>query len=275
MSMISTAHSLSNETSSSLSTEELWILYTRTHSVEHRNELLLRYVDLVRRAVSRLYASAHHYHDYDDLLSCGVIGLMDAFERFDPARGIRFESYASVRIRGEIIDYMRRQDWAPVHLRLRLRQVENAVAQLSQTLGRSPTDPETADFLDMPLTDLQSLLGEAHWLNVVHLDDLLGGCPEENPALAQDAQFDQACEKAEMQNLLQTELGRLSEKEQRILSLYYEEELTLKEIGQILKLSESRISQIHSSTLLKLRTRLNQQPRGKPTPQLMVARRSS
>lgn len=257
MSMMPATTRQSDEQPETLSTERLWEEFARTRAVEYRNELLLRNIDLVRRAVSRLYAAAHHYHDYDDLLSCGVIGLMDAFDRFDPGRGTRFESYAMVRIRGEIVDYMRRQDWAPTHLRLRLRQVEAAVSELSQTLGRAPTDPETADFMQMPLSELQELMGESHCLNVVHLDDLLAVSREEDPALAHDAQFDRAYEKEELQALLRTELGRLSEKEQRILSLYYEDELTLKEIGQILQLSESRISQIHSSTLLKLRTRLN------------------
>jgi RNA polymerase sigma factor for flagellar operon FliA len=130
------------------------------------------------------------------------------------------------------------------------------VGQLAQTLGRPPSDPELAAFLDMDLSKLQALFGEAHSLNVVHLDELLAG-GEEGLALSSEAGFDRDFERQEIKAALSRELQQLPERERLILSLYYDEELTLKEIGQVLKLTESRISQILSSTLLKLRALLN------------------
>jgi RNA polymerase sigma factor for flagellar operon FliA len=254
-------------------TAQLWETYGATHATEERNELLLRYIDLVRHVVSRLYVSTQYYHEYEDLLSCGVIGLMDAFERFDPGRGVKFETYAQVRIRGEIIDYMRRQDFAPTSLRLKIRTVERAIDSLSQTLGRSPADAELAQYLQMDLDTLEEILGQAHSLNLLHLDELLVQAQEDGPDFAQEGQPDTQFERQEVRRLLREELGRLPEKEQLVLALYYDEDLTLKEIGQVLTLSESRISQIHSSALLKLRTRLTRQLRAEPEPQPAMVRR--
>ena len=247
---------MSPETFNTVDLEQLWAGFAQNRDLELRNQLMMHYLGLVKRVVSRLYAATRDYHEYDDLVSCGIIGLMDAFERFDPTRGIRFETYAQIRIRGEIVDHMRRQDWAPSQLRLRIRHVEQAVCQLAQTLGRTPSDPEIAAFLDMDLNKLQALFGEAHSLNIVHLDELLAG-NDEGVASSSDAGFDRAYERQEIQAALLTELQQLPERERLILSLYYDEELTQREIGQVLKLTESRISQILSSTLLKLRARLN------------------
>lgn len=238
------------------STETLWDRFALDRSTDCRNELLLRHIDLVRRVVSRLYVSTRYYHEYDDLLSCGVIGLMDAFSRFDPGRGIPFEAFAQVRIRGEIVDYMRRQDWAPSHLRQRIRQIEQTYDLLSQTLGRMPTEQEAADRLGIELTQLQQTLGDVHSLNVVSLDELLNGTWDHDSGTAREAGFDQTLERQERHALLRQEIERLSERDRLVLNLYYEDELTLKEIGQVLKLTESRISQIHSGVLLKLRMRL-------------------
>jgi len=238
------------------STETLWANFALDRSIECRNELLLRHIDLVRRVVSRLYVSTRFFHEHDDLLSCGVIGIMDAFARFEPERGIPFEAYARVRIRGEIVDYMRRQDWAPNHLRQRIRQVEQAYDLLTQVLGRMPTEQEAADQLGIDLSQLQQTLGDAHCLNVVNLDELLNGTWDHDPGTAREAGFDRTLEREERHKLLRREIERLSERDRMILNLYYEDELTLKEIGQVLKLTESRISQIHSGILLKLRMRL-------------------
>ena len=239
------------------SLDVLWQTYAQTRDLESRNELLLHYIGLVKRVANRLYPSTQSYHDYDDLISTGVIGLMDAFERFDLKRGVPFESYAQLRIRGEIIDYMRRQDFAPTHLRLKIRMVERAIDSLGHSLGRTPGDAELADYLHLDLATLQEILGEAHCLNVLRLDELLSSAQEDGLDIPEDNRIEAAFEKQEVERLLREEITALSEKEQLVLSLYYDEELTLKEIGQVLKLSESRISQIHSSVLLKLKTRLN------------------
>ncbi len=239
--------------------EKLWQAYEKDRSTENRNELLLHYIDLVKRVVNRLFASSNPYHEFDDLASCGVIGLMDALERFNANRGARFETYAQIRIKGEIVDYMRRQDWLPVSQRVRLRQVQAGYDKLAQCLGREPDDQEVADYLNMDLKSLQQMLGEAHLANIIYFDDLLADGGSRNQVEAADTWIEQAHEDEERRQLLICELKHLSEREQMILSLYYMDELTLKEIGIVLGLTESRISQIHSKALMRLKTRLLKQ----------------
>ncbi len=241
--------------------ERLWLLWRQTGSLEYRNDLLMRYIGLVRRVVSRLFPASRAYHDHEDLISCGVIGLMNAIDRFDAGKGARFETYAQIRIRGEIIDYMRRQDWAPVHVRTRIKQIEAAYEQIAQQKGRPATDQEVAARLDISLDELSETMGDAHFLNILHLEDLLTDSADEDSSLMAEAQFDRVIEKKEIQALLAREIGKLSEREQTILNLYYYDELTLKEIGTVVGLTESRISQIHSGALFKLRTRMERQLR--------------
>ena len=238
--------------------EKLWQAYQKDPSTENRNDLLMHYVDLVKRVVNRLLASSNPYHDYDDLISCGVIGLMDAIDRFKPDRGARFESYAQIRIKGEIIDYMRRQDWLPVHMRTKLRQMQAAYDALSQKLGREPEDIEVADHMQIDLETLQQMQGEAHLANIIYFDDLVGEGGTRREPEAEGARIEQAYEDEEVKKLLVQELKNLKEREQMVLSLYYMDELTLKEIGLVLGLTESRISQIHSKALMRLKTRLQQ-----------------
>ncbi len=239
--------------------DRLWQIYEKNRSTENRNDLLMHYIDLVKRVVNRLLVSSSPYHDFDDLISCGVIGLMDALERFDSSRGARFESYAQIRIKGEIIDYMRRQDWLPVNQRTRLRQVQAGYDTLAQRLGREPGDQEVADHLNMELASLQQIMGEAHLSNIISFDDLLADTTSRKHVEAVDAEIEQAHENEEMKQLLIRELQDLSEREQLILNLYYMDELTLKEIGTVIGLTESRISQIHSKALMQLKIRLMKQ----------------
>lgn len=236
----------------------LWDAYLRERTHDRRNDLLMHYVDLVKRVVNRLFANRSSYHDYDDLISCGVIGLMDAIERFEPRSGARFESYAQIRIRGEIIDYMRSQDWLPVNLRTRLRQVQAAYEELSQELGREPEDREAAERLDIGMEELRQILGQAHFANIIRFDDLMGENTGPEQFQSTDTRIEIIHEANETRDLLVREMKNLSEREQLILSLYYNDELTLKEIGLVLGLTESRISQIHSKTLLRLKSRMQQ-----------------
>lgn len=237
--------------------ERKWNKWWQTRDLEDRNELLMNYVGLVKRVVNRLFPASRAYHDHEDLISCGVIGLMNAIDRFDPTKGARFETYAQIRVRGEIIDYMRQQDWAPVHVRTRIKQIEATYDQLAQTKGTQASDHEVASYLGMEIEELHQVLGDAHFLNVLHLEDLLTDSADEDSNLMADAQFDRVYEKNEIQKLLAEEISQLSDREQLILNLYYFDELTLKEIGVVVGLTESRISQIHSGSLLKLRARLN------------------
>lgn len=234
--------------------DELWRAYKQNGDQEARNELIMHYISLVKRVVGRLFPASRTYHDYDDLISCGVLGLIDAIDKFDPEREVKFETYSQIRIRGAVIDYMRQQDWAPVHVRTRIKQVEQSADDLAQQLGRAPADQEIADYLQMPLDDLQSIFGEAHFLSVLHLDELLTDAVTDEYQFKTDPTFDRELESREFKHILAESIKQLSEREQIILNLYYNDELTLKEIGAVLDLTESRISQIHSSIIVKLRS---------------------
>ena len=239
----------------------MWAKWYETRDIDVRNDLLLHYIGMVKRVVSRLFPASRAYHDQEDLLSCGILGLMNAIDRFDPNKGARFETYAQIRVRGEIIDYMRQQDWAPVHVRARIKQIEAAFDELAQEKGAPAGDHEVAAHLGIGVDDLREALGDAHFLNILHLEDLLVDTVDEDIAVKSDAQFDRLYEKREIHGLLAAEIGKLSEREQLVLNLYYHDELTLKEIGAVVGLTESRISQIHSAALLKLRTRIERQMR--------------
>ncbi len=241
--------------------ERLWGKWWQTRDLEYRNDLLMNYIGLVKRVVNRLFPASRAYHDHEDLISCGVLGLMNAIDRFDPTKGAKFETYAQIRVRGEIIDYMRQQDWAPVHVRSRIKQIEATYDELAQNKGSQASDLEVANHLGIDLEELNQVLGDAHFLNILHLEDLLTDSPDDDSSLTAEAQFDRVYEKKEIQLLLTKEISQLSEREQLILNLYYFDELTLKEIGTVVGLTESRISQIHSGSLLKLRAKLNRQMR--------------
>ena len=241
--------------------QRLWERWLQRRDVKARNDLLMHHIGLVKRVVNRLFPASRAYHDNEDLISCGVLGLMNAIDRFDPAKGARFETYAQIRVRGEIIDYMRQQDWAPVHVRARIKQIEATYDQISQDKGQQASDHEVAALLGIELEELHQTLGDAHFLNILHLEDLLSESSDEDAAIASEASFDRAYEKREIQEILAREIGRLGEREQLVLNLYYFDELTLKEIGAVLGLTESRISQIHSAALIKLRTRMKRQMR--------------
>ncbi|MEA4889098.1 MAG: FliA/WhiG family RNA polymerase sigma factor [Clostridiaceae bacterium] len=236
-----------------------WTDYRRTGDLDERNRLVMHYIPMVKRVINRLFPTSRHYYDYDDLVSCGVLGLIDAVSRYDPARPVKFETYAQFRIRGEILDYMRHEDWAPVSLRNKIKQVEAAGDQLAQNMGRPATEQEIAEQMGISVSDLQSTLGDAHALNLVYLDELLGDANGGSDLLPTDPGFDQNLENKEILQLISSQIDQLSEKEQLMLNLYYRDELTFKEIGSVMNLSESRICQIHSGILLKLRTVLKKE----------------
>lgn len=236
--------------------EQLWKKYAETHDIEIRNELLMLYVPLVKRVVSRLFQSTKAFNEYDDLISCGVIGLIDAMDRFNPTKGAAFETYAQIRIRGEVLDYMRSLDWAPVHMRLKIKKVESAFDELSQEKGRLVNDSEVADHLNMSLPELQEVLKESHFLNVVHLEELIQDTITEEHGFCKEDDTAEELEKSEFREHLKKEIGKLTEREQMVVSLYYTDELTLKEIGMVLNLTESRVCQIHSSVMAKLKGRM-------------------
>jgi RNA polymerase sigma factor FliA len=227
-----------------------------------RERILLDQLPQVRYIARRIHERLPRHVPFEDLVHAGVLGLIDALGKFDQSKHVQFSSYAKFRIRGAILDSLRELDWSPRDLRRRGRQVEEAHNQLSIRLGRTPTENDLAKELGMSLEQLQSLLSELNTLEVGSLRVELPHDGKEQdlaasvPAKPEDTPFFQ-CLRSEMKQLLAQAISELPEKEQRVLSLYYFEELTMKEVGSVLGIGESRVSQIHSLAMVRLRARLS------------------
>lgn len=240
--------------------QALWDRYMLERSFELKNELLLHYLPLVKTTVLRMLPSYFIYNESEDLISCGVFGLMAAIERYDPSRDVKFETYASKRIRGSVLDYMRKQDWAPNSYRRKVTKISNAYRALETKLMRTPTEQEVADQIGLPLSDLQNVLEKTHTFNILYFEDVVydSGAAEE-AALMDTSSPSDRLEREELTAAISRLLDMLPEKERMIVSLYYYEELTLREIAEVLNLSESRISQINSKALIWLKTKLSRE----------------
>lgn len=236
-----------------LEINHLWIAYQQNKSMEIRELLIQNYLGLVRLVAGRLAIGLPQHVDKDDLISNGFFGLLDAIERFDPIRGIKFETYAVARIRGAILDAIRAQDWVPVSLRQKARQYEQAVAQLEHNLGRSAQDNEIAASLNISLDELNHLLHQLNAATVIPLEEFAKSEPVSNQQINPSYNV----ETEEIKNTLAKSIEKLPEKEKLVVTLYYYEGLTLKEISLILKLSEARISQLHTKAVFRLRGSLS------------------
>jgi RNA polymerase sigma factor for flagellar operon FliA len=245
---------------------EVWKEYKQTGSKELRDSLILYYAPLVKYVAGRIAATLPRSVDVQDLVSNGLIGLIDAIERFDISREIKFETYAIARIRGAIIDSLRALDWLPRSLRYRAKEIDRVYAELEMKLKRSPTEEELAEALGMSVDDLRQTLTELSYCSVVALEDsLTSGHDKEDSFHVIDSIEDRASlnpaelfEDAELKEIVVEAIKSLPEREKRVIILYYYENLTLKEIGAILGVSESRVSQIHSKAILKLQSRVRQ-----------------
>jgi RNA polymerase sigma factor for flagellar operon FliA len=233
----------------------LWDTFFTKHSMAARNELLMHYLPVVKYVVGRVMPTYRKYVEQDDLVSSGVLGLLDAIDKFKPDKGVKFETYASVRVRGAVIDHLRAQDWAPSSLRHKLKRLEEAFSVLEERNGRTATEAEVAEHLAMRPEEVSRLLDEAHTFNLIYMEDALTeqgdfavasteGLPE--PSLLE----------SETLARLASAIDSLPERERQVITLYYHDELTLKEIGLVLGVSESRVSQIHSRILMALRGKM-------------------
>jgi RNA polymerase sigma factor for flagellar operon FliA len=242
----------------------LWVSYKRSASHDARDRLILHFAPLVKFVAGRVGAGLPASVDQADLVSYGVLGLIDAIEKFDPSRGIKFETYAIPRIRGAILDELRALDWVPRSVRSKAREVERAIGRLEGNLKRAPTDEELAQEIGIPVKDLQGQLGEIAQVSVVALEELLtvGGEKGEQVSLLdtlEDTRTEgpgDSIEAEETRQELVEAIERLSEREKLVVTLYYFEGLTLAQIGEILGVTESRVSQIHTKAVLFLRARL-------------------
>jgi len=230
-------------------------------SLGDRDLLLLEHLPAVRYIARRIHERLPQHVELDDLVSAGIVGLIDAFGKFDHAKKVQFKSYAQFRIRGAILDSLRMLDWSPRELRRKGRAVEEAIRTVQQRMGRAPAEQEIASEMEMTLQEYHQLLGDLKGLEIGSLnlertedsgDEELAyipGSPEEDPLFR--------CLEGEMKQHLVDAIDGLPEKERLVLTLYYYEELTMKEIGLTLGVVESRVSQIHSSAVLRLRAALS------------------
>ncbi|HPF70547.1 MAG TPA: FliA/WhiG family RNA polymerase sigma factor [Candidatus Krumholzibacteria bacterium] len=226
-----------------------------------RRELVNIYARIVKYVAGRMAIGLPHYVEFNDLVSAGLLGLIQAVDKFDHTRGIKFETFAIPRIRGSILDELRSQDWFPRSLRRKAKQLEEAYATLEARLGRPATDAEVARELDIPLDEFDGMIGEVSIATIMSLDAETGD--DDNATSLGEYLPDPATEdveavlaRQEMKDLIGKRMGELPEKEQLVLVLYYYEELTLKEIGEILDVTESRVCQIHTKAILRLKSKI-------------------
>jgi len=241
-----------------LDLEHIWQRWFDSRDPWARDRLIVHYSPLVKFVAGRVGAGLPNSVDPGDLVSAGVFGLIDAVERFDPARGVKFETFAVPRIRGAVFDGLRSLDWVPRSVRSRAREVESAFTELEGKFGRAPSDEELAGQLKISQTEFQKWLAAIASTTVGPLDRALVAGAEPR-ALSGDVPDSPAAvvEDGEVRRLVKTEVRRLPEREKLVLSLYYDEGLTLAEIGSVLGVTESRVSQIHTKAVLHLRARLS------------------
>ncbi|MBK8333469.1 MAG: FliA/WhiG family RNA polymerase sigma factor [Acidimicrobiaceae bacterium] len=241
-----------------LDLEDCWQRWFDRRDPIARDRIIVHYSPLVKFVAGRVGAGLPNSVDAGDLVSAGVFGLIDAVERFDPARGVKFETFAVPRISGAVFDGLRSLDWVPRSVRSRAREVENAFQDLEGKMGRGPTDEELAVHLKISATEFQKWLASIASTTVGPLDRALVAGVEPR-ALTGDVPDSPAAlvEEGEVKRLVKVELRRLPEREKLVLTLYYDEGLTLSEIGSILGVTESRVSQIHTKAVLHLRARLS------------------
>ena len=240
----------------------LWADYKAGGERELRDQLIVHYSPLVKYVAGRVATGLPQNVDQADLVSYGIFGLIDAIEKFDLERGFKFETYAIARIKGNILDELRSIDWVPRSVRAKARSIEKAYSKLESTLHRTPTDAELAEELDVTDEQLQTMLGQISFTGLVALDEMLSGGDRGDSMTLGDTVPDTgvgpvaAYEVEEMRQILADAINRLPEREKTVLTLYYYEGLTLAEIGSILGVTESRVCQIHTKSVIQLRARM-------------------
>lgn len=234
----------------------LWERYSKTRDLKTRDQLIINYVYLVKYVAGRLFSSYGNNVEFDDLMSYGVFGLIDAIEKYDYSRGVKFDTYAQLRIRGAIIDHLREIDWLPRSVRQKAKELEKAYCDLENVLGRTPSDKEIADKMGVSVDAFQKKIQTVSTYSIVSLDDLLDQKKEQISDNHNDSTPEDIVDKIEIKNILIETVNELPEKEKKIITLYYYEELTYKEIGKLLGISESRVSQLHTKATIKLKNKL-------------------
>ena len=246
-------------------TQALWREYRRSKDQHLRDRLILSYAPLVKYVAGRLGSGLPAHVDEGDLVSYGLLGLIGAIERYDPERDVKFETYAISRIKGSIIDELRAMDWVPRSVRARARDIERAIAELEARLGRAPTDEEIAGKLGVSQDELADSLTDISRSSIAALDELwtVSSTGGDQIALIDTIEDTQgpdpqaSLSETEMREAIADAIARLPEREKLVVTLYYYEELTLREIGEVLGVTESRVSQLHTKAILRLKARLS------------------
>ena len=241
------------------SKDKLWQNYSKTHNADLRDQLILEYAQLVKLVAGRMSMYLGYNVEYDDLVGYGVFGLIDAIDKFDYGKNVKFETYASLRIRGAILDQIRKMDWIPRTIRQRQKKIDLAIKEIESAKGRNATDIEIAESLGISEEEFGEWQSQMKITNVVSLNEFMeqgSEIPAENNKNAHFDSPEEVIEKEELRKILSEALELLTEKERRVIELYYYEELTLKEISSILEVSESRISQLHTRALQKMKSKM-------------------
>ena len=249
--------------------QKIWAEYKKTKSIELRNIIVSKYAPLAKYVAGRLSIGMPPSVDFGDLVNCGIVGLMDAVEKFEPDKNVKFKTYAITRIRGAIYDELRTLDWVPRSVRQKAREIEDAVRITEEKLGRSATDEEVAEFMKISVGEYREDLYKVSCTSVLSLNDLRNNSDGDDKISLMDSleapssvNPDVIVEKEEVKKIIAESIKELPEKEQKVLVLYYYEELTLKEIGKVLEVTESRVSQLHTKAITRLRARLTNSRRG-------------
>ncbi|HEX7402179.1 MAG TPA: FliA/WhiG family RNA polymerase sigma factor [candidate division Zixibacteria bacterium] len=237
-----------------------WVTFKKDNNPQTRQRLLEEYLPLVKSVAGRMAMGFPKSVELSDLVSTGVIGLIEALSNFDPNRGVKFETYAVPRIRGAILDELRSLDWVPRSTRAKSREIERAITKLENKLGRPPSNYELAKSLHISSSELFAMLDDVSSTTVLSLDELIYK-EEDNRQIPRVETLENLrvqnvlgdMEKEELRGYLVQAISLLSEQERLVVALYYYEELTLKEIGEVMQISESRVSQIHTKAVLKLK----------------------
>ncbi|GFI16535.1 FliA/WhiG family RNA polymerase sigma factor [Lachnospiraceae bacterium] len=238
---------------------KLWETYAKTKSPEIREKLILEYASLVKLVAGRLSMYLGYNVEYDDLVSYGIFGLIDAIDKFDSMKAVKFETYASLRIRGAILDQIRKMDWIPRTIRQKQKKIDAVVKEIESSMGRAATDEEIALGLGISEDDYLAWQSQMKITGLVSLNEFMESGSEIPADQTSQRRFDgpeEVIEKEELKKMLQQALELLTEKEKKVILLYYYEDLTLKEISNVLEVSESRVSQLHTRALQKMKTKM-------------------
>ncbi|WP_303742850.1 FliA/WhiG family RNA polymerase sigma factor [uncultured Duncaniella sp.] len=239
--------------------KRLWEDYARLKTADLREKLILEYAPLVKVVAGRLSMYLGYNVEYEDLVSYGIFGLIDAIDKFDRNKEVKFETYASLRIRGAILDQIRKMDWIPRTVRQRQKQIDTAMKDLEQRNGRPATDAELAAYMGISEDEFLDWQNQVKADNIISLNEYVEQGNDISSEKSISSGFDtpeSVIEKSELKKMLEESLELLTDKEKKVILLYYYEELTLKEISRVLEVSESRISQLHTKALQKMKTKM-------------------